>query len=32
MLPKKAENPFKIGYDPEFDISPELEPDKMTYF
>ena len=31
-LPKKAENPFKMGYDPEFDINPELEPDAASYF
>ena len=31
-LPKKAENPFKIGYDPELDISPELELDSVSYF
>ena len=26
-MPKRAENPFKIGYDPELDTSPELDPD-----
>ena len=26
-LPKKAENPFKMGYDPELDASPELNTD-----
>ena len=26
-LLKKAENPFKMGYDQELDTSPELEPD-----
>ena len=31
-LPKKAENPFKIGYEPELDISPESEPDAASYF
>ena len=31
-LPKKAENSFKIVYDLEFVISPELEPDAVSYF
>ena len=31
-LPKKAENPFKIGYDPELDISPELNSDAVSYY
>ena len=30
-LPKKAENPFKMGYDPEFDTSPELDPNAASY-
>ena len=25
-MPKKAENPFKMGYDPEFDTSPQIRP------
>ena len=31
-LPKKAENPCKIGYDPELYTSPELEPDAASYY
>ena len=31
-MPKKAENPFKISYDPELDISPELDPDAASYY
>ena len=31
-LPKKVENPFKMGYDPELDISPELEPNAESVF
>ena len=31
-LSKKAENPFKMGYDPELDISPELDPDAASYY
>ena len=30
-LLKKAENPFMMGYDPEFDTSPELDPDVASY-
>ena len=30
-MPKKAENPFKMGYDPELDTSPELDPDAVSY-
>ena len=26
-IPKKAENPFKMGYVPELDTSPQLDPD-----
>ena len=26
-LPEKAENPCKLGYDPELDTTPELDPD-----
>ena len=32
MLPKKAENPFKMGYDPELDNSPEVDPDAASYY
>ena len=31
-LPKKAENPFMIGYDPELDTSPELNLDAASYY
>ena len=31
-MPKKAENPFKMGYEPELDTSPELDPDAVTYY
>ena len=31
-LPMKAENPFKMGYDPELDISPALDPDQVSYY
>ena len=31
-LPKKAENSFKMDYDPELDISPELDPDAVSYY
>ena len=31
-MPRKVKNPFKIGYDPELDISAELEPETSTYF
>ena len=27
ILPKRADNPSKMGYDPELGVSPELEPD-----
>ena len=30
-MPKKAENPFKMGYDQEFDTSLELDPDAASY-
>ena len=30
-MPKKAENPFKVGFDPELDTSPELDPDAASY-
>ena len=31
-MPKKAENPFKMGYDPELDTSPELDPNAGLYY
>ena len=31
-LPKKAGNSFKMGYDPELDTSPELEPNTASYY
>ena len=31
-MPKKAENPFKMGYDPELDTSQELDPDAASYY
>ena len=31
-MPKMAENPFKMGYDPELDTSPELDPDAGSYY
>ena len=31
-MPKKADNPFKMGYDPELDTSPELDPDAAFYY
>ena len=30
-MPKKTENPIKVGYDPELDTSPELDTDAMSY-
>ena len=30
-MPKNSENPFKTGYDPELNISPELDPDAASY-
>ena len=30
-MPRKAENPFKMGYDPVLDTSPELDPDTVSY-
>ena len=30
-MPKMAENPFKMGYDPESNTSPELDPDTVSY-
>ena len=31
-LPKKTENTFKMGHDPELGTSPELEPDTVSYY
>ena len=31
-MPKKAENPLKMGYDPELDTSSELDPDAASYY
>ena len=31
-MPKKAQNPFKMGYDPLLDTSPELDPDAASYY
>ena len=31
-MPKKAENPFKMGYNPELDTSPELDSDSVLYY
>ena len=31
-LPSKAENPFAIGYSPELDDSPELDPSLSSYY
>ena len=31
-MSKKAENPFKMSYDPELDTSPELDPDAASYY
>ena len=31
-MPKKAENPFKMGYDPQLDTSPELDLDAASYY
>ena len=30
-LPKKAKNPFRMGYDPELYTSSELDPDAASY-
>ena len=32
ILHKKAENQFKMCYDPELDTSPELDPDATSYY
>ena len=31
-MSKKAENPFKMEYDPELDTSPESNPDAVSYY
>ena len=31
-MPKKAENPFKMGYDQELGTSPELDQDEASYY
>ena len=31
-MPKKAENLFKMGYDPELDVSQVLDPDAPSYY
>ena len=31
-MPKKAENPLKMGYDPELDTNQELDPDAASYY
>ena len=31
-MPKKAKNPFKMGYYPELDTSPEIDPDAASYY
>ena len=31
-MSKKEENPFKMGYDPLMDTSPELDPDTASYY
>lgn len=31
-LPKKAENPFRMGYEPELDTSAPLDPDASSYY
>ncbi len=31
-LPKKAENPFCMGYDSELDTSAPLDPDASSYY
>ena len=31
-MPKKAKNPFKMGDDPELDVSPELDLDAASYY
>ena len=31
-MPKKVDNPIKMGYDPELDTVPELDPDAVSYY
>ena len=31
-MPKKAESPFKMGYNPEWDTSSELDQDAASYY
>ena len=31
-LPNRAENIFKMGYDPDLDTSPELDPDASPFY
>ena len=31
-MPKKAENPFKMGYDQNLDTSPELDSNTASYY
>ena len=31
-MPKKTKNPFKMGYGPELETSPELEPVAASYY
>ena len=31
-LPKKAENPFRMGYEPELDTLAPLDPDTSSYY
>ena len=31
-MPSKAQNAFKMDYDPELDTSPELDPDAACYY
>ena len=31
-MPRKVENPFKMGCYPELDTSPELDPDAAFYY
>ena len=31
-MPKKAENPFKMSYNPELDTSPDLDQDAALYY
>ena len=31
-MPRKADNAFNMGYDPELDIYPELDPDAVSFY